>query len=55
MFVFLLTDLEASTRLWEHHPEQIGPELARHDELLRSSGSNLFEEVDCVISTNVDR
>lgn len=34
MFVFLFTDLEASTRLWEQHPERMGPALARHDEVL---------------------
>jgi predicted ATPase/class 3 adenylate cyclase len=37
MFVFLFTDLEASTRIWELYPERMGPALARHDALLRSS------------------
>jgi predicted ATPase/class 3 adenylate cyclase len=32
---FLFTDLAESTRLWERHPEAMGPALARHDEILR--------------------
>ena len=32
---FLFTDLEASTRLWEEHPEAMKAALARHDEILR--------------------
>lgn len=35
MFVFLFTDLEASTRLWEQHPETMGQALALHDRILR--------------------
>ena len=31
---FLLTDLEGSTRLWEHDPEAMKAAMARHDELL---------------------
>src|SRR6185436_16150933 len=34
MFVFLFTDLESSTRLWEQHPEAMKEALARHDEIL---------------------
>ncbi|MCU1456114.1 MAG: transcriptional regulatory protein (LuxR-family), partial [Actinomycetia bacterium] len=34
---FLFTDLEGSTRLWEQHPDAMGPALARHDALLRSA------------------
>jgi predicted ATPase/class 3 adenylate cyclase len=30
----LLTDIEGSTRLWEEHPEQMGPACARHHALL---------------------
>jgi predicted ATPase/class 3 adenylate cyclase len=30
---FLFTDIEASTRLWERHPEAMGAALARHDAL----------------------
>lgn len=37
MFTFLFTDLEASTRLWEQHPQEMGPALARHDEILRQA------------------
>lgn len=34
---FLFTDLEGSTRLWEQHPDAMGPALARHDALLRAA------------------
>jgi len=30
---FLFTDIEGSTNLWEQHPEQMRPALARHDAL----------------------
>ncbi len=30
---FLFTDIEASTRLWERHPEAMARDLARSDEL----------------------
>lgn len=33
---FLFTDIEGSSRLWERHPVDMGPALARHDTLLRS-------------------
>lgn len=32
---FLFTDLEASTRLWEEHPDAMRESLARHDAILR--------------------
>ncbi len=32
---FLFTDIEGSTRRWEHHPEAMRRALARHDTLLR--------------------
>jgi class 3 adenylate cyclase len=32
---FLFTDIEGSTRRWEHHPEAMLTVLARHDSLLR--------------------
>jgi predicted ATPase/class 3 adenylate cyclase len=35
--VFLFTDLESSTRLWEHHPEPMRVALARHDSILREA------------------
>ena len=35
MPVFLLTDIESSTRLWETFPAQMGRALARHDAILR--------------------
>ncbi|HKP51143.1 MAG TPA: tetratricopeptide repeat protein [Chloroflexia bacterium] len=31
---FLFTDIEGSTTLWEHHPEEARVTLARHDELV---------------------
>lgn len=34
---FLFTDLEASTRRWEAHPEAMSGALARHDALLRGA------------------
>ena len=34
---FLLTDIEASTRLWEDYPEQMAVALARHDAIVRSA------------------
>ena len=34
---FLLTDIEASTRLWEDYPAQMGAALARHDVIVRSA------------------
>jgi len=37
MPVFLFTDLESSTRLWEQHPEAMRPALARHDAILRQA------------------
>jgi predicted ATPase/class 3 adenylate cyclase len=34
---FLLTDIEASTRLWEEYPAQMVAALARHDVIVRSA------------------
>ena len=34
---FLFTDLEASTRLWEEHPDAMKVALARHDEIVSAS------------------
>ena len=34
---FLFTDIEGSTRMWEAHPDQMRPALARHDTLLRGA------------------
>jgi class 3 adenylate cyclase len=34
---FLFTDLEASTRLLEHHPQATMQALARHDAILRGA------------------
>jgi WD40 repeat protein/class 3 adenylate cyclase len=35
MFVFLFTDIEGSTRLWEEHTGEMGQVIARHDVILR--------------------
>jgi class 3 adenylate cyclase len=34
---FLFTDIEASTRGWEHHPEDMSAALARHDEVIQQA------------------
>jgi predicted ATPase/class 3 adenylate cyclase len=34
---FLFTDIEGSTRLWEHEPAAMGSALARHDALVREA------------------
>jgi len=34
---FLFTDIQGSTKLWEQHPDQMRPALARHDQLLRQA------------------
>ncbi len=54
--VFLFTDVEGSTRLWEEHPVEMRSALARHDEILRSSieshGGSVFKTVgDAFYST----
>jgi len=36
MLVFLFTDIEGSTRLWEEHTGVMTGVIARHDEILRS-------------------
>jgi predicted ATPase len=44
---FLFTDIEASTRAWEHQPAVMSLALARHDELLqmavKSAGGTVFK------------
>jgi predicted ATPase/class 3 adenylate cyclase len=37
---FLFTDVEGSTRLWEHDPEAMAASLALHDEILRRGASS---------------
>src|SRR4051794_40044809 len=34
---FLFTDIEGSTKLWDHHPQAMQTALARHDYLLRQA------------------
>lgn len=36
MYVFLFTDVESSTRLWEQFPTEMRAALAQHDEILRT-------------------
>ena len=33
----LLTDIQGSTRMWEHDPEAMGTAVARHDEIVRAA------------------
>ena len=46
---FLFTDIEGSTRMWEHHPEAMRAALARHDLILRGAieerGGYVFKTV----------
>ena len=35
MLVFLFTDIEGSSRLWEAHTDQMGAVIARHDAILQ--------------------
>ncbi|MGH8915643.1 MAG: adenylate/guanylate cyclase domain-containing protein [Acidimicrobiia bacterium] len=37
MQTFLFTDIESSTRLWEEHPDEMAPALARHDAILNEA------------------
>jgi len=37
MHVFLFTDVESSTRLWEQYPDAMKGALARHDQILRDA------------------
>jgi class 3 adenylate cyclase len=34
---FLFTDIEGSTKMWEHNPSVMQKALSRHDEILRSA------------------
>ncbi len=47
--VFLFTDIEGSTRLWQEHPDAMKEALARHHELLRAAiagfGGSVFQIV----------
>jgi class 3 adenylate cyclase len=36
MPVFMFTDIEGSTRLWEEHPQAMGQVLSRHDAILQT-------------------
>jgi predicted ATPase/class 3 adenylate cyclase len=36
---FLFTDIEASSRLWDEHPEEMSAALARHDDIIRTAVS----------------
>ena len=59
---FLFTDIEGSTRLWEHDATAMQAALARHDELLRwaieERGGYVFKTVGdafcCAFATAPD-
>ncbi len=46
---FLFTDIEGSTRLWEHHSSAMSGALARHDSIVRAAierrGGHIFKTV----------
>ena len=46
---FLFTDIEGSTKRWEHQPQAMNAALARHDAILRSAieanGGYVFKTV----------
>ena len=35
--IFLFTDIEGSTKLWERSPEAMQTALARHDQIMRDA------------------
>ncbi len=47
--IFLFTDIEGSTRLWENHPKEMADALARHDGMLRqaieANGGQVFKTI----------
>jgi predicted ATPase/class 3 adenylate cyclase len=45
MLVFLFTDMENSTRLWEKHQNEMGRALAQHDAIIRSAVQTFGGEV----------
>lgn len=51
MKVFLFTDLEGSTRLWEEHPQEMRVALAQHDSILTSA---VMEAGGTVVKTTGD-
>ncbi|MFN2432768.1 MAG: adenylate/guanylate cyclase domain-containing protein, partial [Gemmatimonadota bacterium] len=60
--VFIFTDLEDSTQLWEEHPRAMSRALARHDDLLRRTlerhGGRVFKSVGdgfCAVFESADR
>ena len=54
---FLFTDIEASTALWQDHPEQMQRALARHDALLRAAceGARRFAIGHCTFQVETRR
>jgi hypothetical protein len=38
VLVFLFTDIEGSSKVWEEYTETMTPIIARHDEILRQKG-----------------
>ena len=53
---FLFTDIEESTRLWEHYPEAMNSDLARHDALLHAiiaaHGGRVFKTMAALCKVN---
>ncbi len=49
VMTFCMSDVEGSTRLWEHHPEAMAPALIRHDALIadvvRAHGGHLVKSM----------
>jgi predicted ATPase/class 3 adenylate cyclase len=56
---FLFTDIEGSTRLWEHQPARMREALGRHDALMRNaierSGGTVFKTVGDAFCAVFDR
>jgi predicted ATPase/class 3 adenylate cyclase len=59
IFTFLYTDIEGSTRLWEHHPTAIQAAVSRHETILRDAianhGGSVFRTVGdglCAVFAN---
>jgi len=55
MLVFLFTDIEGSTRLWELHTGLMTSVIARHDEILRELIESHGAEVDGCLQRAYER
>ena len=45
VITFLFTDIEGSSRLWEHDPDRMRAALASHDAIVRAAVENNHGEV----------